>query len=270
MIVTNDNYYSTEVNKEYMSFHTWLSFHGGLGTVGCEAKALAEMNGDYNDQEVNTAFLVGGYVDSWFEGTLDKFKKENPDIFTQKGTLKAQYKQAEKMIDRCKQDKLFMAYMSGEKQKIFTTEMFGCKWKCKLDSYIPHKCIVDLKTSRELHRQFYVPDVGHLDFISYYSYVTQLAIYQEIVYRETGERLPCFICVVSKQDHPEIEVVHIDDLSLYDALQEVKQSCENTQLLDVWRGKVPPIRCESPSCHYCVDTKVIKTPINYRDLIGVV
>lgn len=269
MEVTQENYYSQEINKEYMSFHTWLSLHGCDGVVSCEAKAVAELNGEY-EEETTKAMLVGSYVDSHFEGTLDKFKLEHPECFTQKGELKAEFKQAEKMIKRCEKDKLFMAYMSGEKQRIFTAEMFGCKWKCKLDSYVPGRCIVDLKTTRGMHKQFYKPDVGHVDFISYYGYVYQLAIYQEIVRINTGEKLPCFIAAVSKSDHPEIKIIHVDDLSLYDALTTVKNSCENTSLLDVWCGDMEPLRCESPNCHYCIDTEVLTDVINYKDLIGVV
>lgn len=277
MEVTQENYYSREINKEYMSFHTWLSFHGCEGIVSCEARAIAEINGDYEEDKENTAFMVGSYVDACLAGTdgeLEQFKTEHPELFVSrgdhKGELKAVYKQADKMIRRCKRDKLFMAYMSGEKQRIFTTEMFGCKWKCKLDSYIPHKCIVDLKTTREMHKQFYVPDIGHVDFISYYGYVYQLAIYQEIVRSCTGEKLPCFIAAVSKSDHPEIKLIHVDDLSLFDALTEVKNSCENTSLLEVWRGNIEPLRCESPGCNYCIDTEVLTDTINYKDLIGVV
>lgn len=277
MEVTQDNYYSAEINKEYMSFHTWLSLHGCDGKIPCEAMAIAEMNGEYSDQEENQAFVIGGYVDAALAGDdkeLDKFKEIHPELFSSRGATKGQIKStyavADIMIERCKKDKLFMAYLSGEKQRIFTAEMFGCKWKCKLDSYIPGKCIVDLKTTREMHKQFYVPDIGHVDFISYYGYVYQLAIYQEIVRINTGEKLPCFIAAVSKSDHPEIKVIHIDDISLYDALTEVKRSCENTSLLDVWRGTVEPLRCESPGCHYCIDTEVLTSTINYKDLIGVV
>lgn len=276
MEVTQENYYSREINKEYMSFHTWLSLHGADGIISCEAKAIAEMNDEYVEDRDNTAFLVGSYVDAVLAGSeeeLEQFREEHPEIFVSKGNnkreLKVAYKQAEKMIERCKRDKLFMAYMSGEKQRIFTAEMFGCKWKCKLDSYIPGKAIVDLKTTRDIHKQFYVPDTGHVDFVSYYGYVYQLAIYQEIVRLCTGEKLPCFIAAVSKSNHPEIKVIHVDDLTLFDALSQVKNSCENTGLLRVWRGEIEPLRCESPSCNYCVDTEVLSGTVNYRDLIGV-
>lgn len=270
MEVTQENYYSQEINKEYMSFHTWASFHGTDGLIPCEAKAVAELNGEYSEGEKSNTFMVGCYVDCYFEGTLEEFKKNNPDVFTKSGDLKSTFKMAEKMIARCEKDKLFMAYMSGEKQKIFTAEMFGIKWKCKLDSYVPHRCIVDLKTTREMHKQFYTKEGNRVDFISYYGYIFQLAIYREIVYINTGEYLPCFICAVSKSEHPEIKIIHIDDISLYDAITEVKRSIENTSLVDVWKGKAEPLRCDSADCHYCVDTEVLERPVNYRDLIGVV
>ena len=56
MEVTQENYYSPEVNKEYMSFHTGLSFHGCDGIVPCEARAVAEMNGEYEEDKENQAF----------------------------------------------------------------------------------------------------------------------------------------------------------------------------------------------------------------------
>lgn len=57
-------------------------------------------------------------MDSYFEGTLEEFKKENPEIFTQKGELKANYKQAERIIARMERDPLFMQYMSGENRSL--------------------------------------------------------------------------------------------------------------------------------------------------------
>ena len=69
------------------------------------------------EMEKTTALLVGSYVDSHFEGTLDLFKAQNPEIFTKKGELKAEYRKAEEIINRIERDPLFMMFMSGEKQK---------------------------------------------------------------------------------------------------------------------------------------------------------
>lgn len=270
-LLTDENYYDPEINKVYLSFHTWRAFHGSAGLPCCEAKAHAELYDGWQEKKDNKAFLIGSYVDAALvggDGELEKLKEENPDIFTKKGELKSDFKMAEAMIERCRQDELFMAYLSGEKQAIFCFYLCGVPCKCKLDSYIPGKAIVDLKTTREMHKTFYVPDLGKVDFITFYDYVGQLAFYQEGVRLVTGEKLPTFVNAVSKSiDYPEIKIIYIDDFSLFDALKTITTSLEETPLVDVWQNRVEPIRCDRPDCHYCVETERLTNTINYRDLI---
>lgn len=67
---------------------------------------------------------------------------------------------AEKMIERVEKDEFFMQAMSGEKQVIMTGELFGARWKIKMDSYLPGQAIVDLKTVRG---GFFIPrTAGHI------------------------------------------------------------------------------------------------------------
>ena len=271
--ITEENYHDPEIDKAYMSFHTWAAFHGTLGVPACEARAVAELNGEFSE-ETSDAFLLGGYVDAALvggDGELDRFKAEHPEMFVtrgeRKGELQAKYLVADKMIERCKRDQLFMESLSGEHQAILVCHICGVPFKCKIDSLVRGKAIVDLKTTREMHKQFYIPDFGHVDFISYYGYPSQLAFYREAVKVLFGEELPCFIAPVSKSEYPEIKLVHIDDLSLYDAWTEIKNSLEYGSIVDVWKGNVDPIRCNKPECHYCMATEVLKEPINYKELI---
>ena len=106
MKLTQRNYFSKKSNLEYMSVSQWKAMYK------CPASALAEIKGKYK-RETTSALLVGSYVDSYFENTLDKFKKDNPEIFKKDGSLKAEYIQAETIIQRIEKDKLFMEYMSG-------------------------------------------------------------------------------------------------------------------------------------------------------------
>ncbi len=99
MILTNENYFSKEADKEYLSVSQYKSFVGTMGIQGCEAQAIARINGNWTTEKT-TALLVGSYVDSHFEGTLALFKAQNPEIFTKQGTLKAEYKKAEEIINR--------------------------------------------------------------------------------------------------------------------------------------------------------------------------
>ena len=144
MKLTNQNYYSQEANKTYMSVSQLKSF------MKCEAAAMAELRGEYVRPQT-TALLVGSYVDAWFEGTLDIFKQAHQQIFKRDGTLKADYVQAESIIERVQRDNLFMEYMNGERQVIKTGEVYGVPFKIKMDSYHPSSKIVDLKIMREMH-----------------------------------------------------------------------------------------------------------------------
>ena len=272
--ITEENYHDPEIDKAYMSFHTWAALHGTLGMPACEARTMAELNGEFEEEKISDAFLLGGYVDAALvgdENELNKFKEAHPEMFVtrgdRKGELQAKYLIADKMIERCKQDELFMGSLAGEHQARLGGTLGGGPVKAKIDSYVRGKAIVDLKTTREMHKQFYIPDFGHVDFISYYGYINQLAIYREMVKELFNEELPCFIAPVSKSEYPEIKLVHIDDVSLFDAWTEIKNSLENGSIVDVWRGNVEPIRCNKPECHYCTATEVLTEPINYKDLI---
>lgn len=178
MQLTSENYYSQEANKEYMSVSGYKDFAGTYGKMPCEFYGMEKLNGRWEDEK-STALLVGSYVDSYFEGSLEQFKKDNPEIFTQKGELKANFKQAEEIIARIERDEYFMKYMSGQKQVIMTGELFGAKWKIKMDSYIPGVAIVDLKVMASITDLKWVKDIGYLDFVRYWGYDIQGAVYQD-------------------------------------------------------------------------------------------
>ena len=262
--LTNDNYYDV---KDYMSVSEYKDFFGSLGLKACERTAYLRMNGQIEEKK-SMPLLVGGYVDAYFEGTLDEYRANHPETIASKGKakgeLKVPYKQADKMIERCEKDEYFMKYLSGEKQKIFTADLFGCEWKCKLDSYIPGKAIVDLKTSANIHRAWRVEDYGYCSFIEYFGYTTQLAVYQKIVDICTGEKLPCFIAVVTKEDSPEIAVINIPQVVLDDALEKVRVNMPT--VLAVKNGEIEPTRCER--CDWCKATKKLTKPILMSDLIN--
>ena len=152
--------------------------------------------------------------------------------------------------------------MSGEKQVIMTGELFGAKWKIKMDSYHPGKAIVDLKYMQSLTKFGYVPDIGYLDFVRYWGYDIQGAVYQEIVRQNTGKKLPFYIAGISKEEAMNIEVIYIHDNYLTEALNTVRKMMP--RILEVKYGGVEPERCEQ--CIWCRDTKVLKRPIGINDL----
>lgn len=263
MILTAENYYSQDANREYLSVSQYKDFCGTIGRTACEEQALARLDGTW-EMEKTTALMVGSYVDAHFEGTLDLFKAQNHEIFTKAGSLKAEYKKAEEIINRAERDELFMQFMSGEKQKIFEADMFGTKWKVKLDSYIPDTCIVDLKCMKSLREAHYTKDFGMMDFVRYWGYDIQAAVYQEVVRLCTGEKLPFYIAALSKEKEPDMEIIQIPQLWMDERLCEVEQNVPKILMLK--SGEITPIRCEV--CDYCKHTKVLTAPIFPDELLG--
>lgn len=247
MKLTQRNYYSRKANLEFMSVSQFKSFSK------CQYSALAEIKGKYK-REKTTALLVGSYVDSYFENTLPKFIKQNPEIFKKNGTLKAEYEQAEVIIQRILKDKLFTEYMSGEKQVIMTGEISGVPVKIKIDSLLPDK-IVDLKIVKDFE-DIYDAERGRLPWFSYWNYELQGAVYQEIVRQNTGKVLPFYLAAATKEKVTDIDVVEIEQSDLDYALNRFKQDVE---LFDaIKKGVIKPTRCKK--CTYCKSTKVLTEP----------
>lgn len=259
--LTQDNYYSDEANKIYLSVSQYKDFVGTYGRRGCEEMALAKIRGDYKTEPTGP-MMIGSYVDSYYEGTLDEFRGRNPQIFRKDGSLLAGFKKAEEIIARTERDELFQKYMSGQKQVIMTAELFGVPWKIKMDSYLEGKAIVDLKVMATLTKLSWVPDIGYLDFVRYWGYDIQGAVYQEVVYRNTGLRLPFYIAGASKEDETDIEVIHVNDHYLKEALAGVESNIRRIKQLK--EGTVQPDRCNV--CDWCRRTKVLKRPISIMDL----
>lgn len=263
MILNSENYFSQEANNEYLSVSQYKDFAGTLGKPACEDQAIAKLNGEW-EMEKTTSLMVGSYVDASFEGTLDIFKAKNPELFKKDGGLKAEYVRAEEIINRIYRDDYFMKFMSGEKQVIMTADLFGAKWKIKIDSYLDGIAIVDLKVMESLTKQFWTKDFGYMDFTQYWGYDIQGAVYQEVVYQNTGKRLPFYIAAASKEKEPNIEIIQIDDEHLREKLYEVEQ---NTPKILLLKDKmVDPIRCGL--CDWCKHTKVLTKPIHYSELLG--
>jgi hypothetical protein len=252
MAVNKQNYFSQNNNRKYSGASQFKSF------MKCSAMALAELNGEW-EREDTTTLLVGSYVDSWFEGTLDEFKKEHPEVFKKDGTLKSEYVHAETIIARVQQDELFMEYMGGKKQVIKTGHIDGIPFKIKIDSYHKGKMIVDLKVIKDFKPIYDEDKGGYIDFIRYWGYDIQAAIYQAV----EGNRLPFYICAVTKEKTPGLKVIQIPQAWIDGALELVKHNIEMIDMIK--HGEMPPIRCEH--CDYCKSTKKLTRVISAEELL---
>lgn len=263
--ITEENYFSKEAEKEYMSSSQYRAFVGTLGIPGCEARIMAEMNGTWKDEEEKEHFLIGNYLDAHFAGCLDVFiAQHSSSIFKPRGGKYAPFIKADEMIARIEKDEYFVKTMSGGIQEIFTGEFFGCQWKSKLDSYHKGRAIVDLKTTKSIRGTTWVKDYGQASFVEFYDYTAQLAIYQKTVEMKTGDRLPVLIAAVSKEKNIDIEVISIDQKTLDNKINEIEGNMP--RVLRVKSGYESPDRCGC--CKYCIETKKLTGPIHVSEIGG--
>ena len=265
MKLTEENYYSKEANEEYMSVSQFKEFAGTYGRSGCEFAADKKMKGEW-EGEKSTALLIGGYVDAFYEGraSLQKFRSENPELFKLDGTLKKTYEMAETVILRTTKDDYFQKFMSGEKQRIMTGELYGMKWKIKMDSYIPNVCITDLKVMKSIRDTYRLPEGSRIDWVRYWGYDIQGAVYQEIVRQNTGKKLPFYIAAATKEKEPDIEVIEVTQNYLNQALTFVESHMH--RIVDLKNGDERPTMCGLCDC--CKHFRVLKKPISIVDLMS--
>ena len=267
MKLTPENYHSKEASWHYLSASQYKNFAGTLGQKGCEARAMAELRGEWR-QETTTALLVGSYVDAYFEGTLDAFKVANPEMFLKDMvTLKAPFLRANEVIARIERDPFFMSCLRGQKQVIYTAEMFGTPWKIKIDVLNQDtlgEYIVDLKVMEALTKHFWVKDIGKMSFIQFWGYDLAAAIYQKVTELNIKKRLPFYIAAASKEPVVDIEILGFDQrVDLDTAIMEVEKNVP--RILKVKSGTVDPDKCGQ--CDYCKSTKILKHAIHFSELL---
>lgn len=250
--LTNKNYFSPEMNMKYMGSSQIKTF------LECEAKAMAELKGEYI-REKTTALLVGSYVDSYFEGTLEDFKIENPEIFKKDGELKSDYVKALEIIKRIESDPIMMKYLSGKKQVIKTGEINGVKVKIKIDSYFIKKAIIDQKIMKDMKPIWNEEKRFKESFVESYLYDMQGSLYQAI----EGDKLPFILAVATKEKVTDLELLEIPQDRLDYAMETL--ILPNINRFDmIKKGEIEPTACGK--CDYCISKKKLIGVKDYREV----
>jgi len=263
MKLTNENYHSKEANKFYMSNSQYGKF------MTCEALAMAELSGTYSSEE-STALLQGKMLHAWNEGKLDEFIVNTPQLYKKvgKGLLQC-YQDIIDLINFIKQDELIMFVLQGQKEVIFTAEMFGAHWKCCMDVYRPDKKrFGELKSTKSIRKLDWNDTFTEkISFIEQYNYPRQHAVYSEIERlangRPKGEWFEGIMVAASKEDPPDKEVISLKDEGRVEAeLQAIEMNMP--RILLVKAGEAEPERCGR--CAYCRSTKKLERIIHYSEL----
>lgn len=235
-----------------MSTSKWKRFNE------CEEKGLVPYPPPSDDM------LIGSYVDSWVEGTLDQFKQDHPEIISSrgktKGQLKAGFKQADEIIEYMKSKDTIMQFLSDEKQRVMVGEIEGVPTKIMMDNYSKGIAINDLKIMRSITNR----QGNYIDFVSQWGYNYQGAIYQEIVRQNTGETLPFFLVALTKEEPINSAIINIPQEILDTALETVKSSI--SRYYSIMKGELQAEGCGK--CSVCIQKREDVPIISMYDLMG--
>ena len=253
MQLNNNNYFSPEADKEYLSVSQFKAFQK------CEYSAHAQyVTGEYV-RPVTDALLVGSYVDAYFADSFELWKSKHPEIYGRGEKLKAPFVRADLCIERIKQDDLFMSTMKGEKQKVLTANINGVMWKCLPDFIDEFSCIcTDLKTTKDFQPTWSDAHHAKVEFYEAWNYFLQLAVYQQALFQEYGVLFDMNISAVTKEPIPDIKIISFTSEACIERFEKELDIVKEYQnfLFDIKAGKVKEQNLRHcGTCEYCKQTK---------------
>ena len=263
MELTSENYFSQEASAKYLSVSQYKSF------LNCEARTLAGIKGEYVQKKSKDALLFGSLLHSWNEINVAfvQFQSDHPELYCKtgknKGQLKSNFKDVYKLIESIQDDDLFTKALAGQKEIIFTANMFGVDWKICIDSYNPDAgYITDLKAMANITDTYWSSEYEkRIDFIHHYKYDLQMVVYSEIerLANNRKDNLVPYLAVATKQDPPD-KAIYKGFLYYKDVLlQEVSENIP--RIIDLKAGLQEPKMCNT--CDYCRSIKKTQI-IEYR------
>ena len=253
---------ASEETMSYYDYDKFMTVSQFKAYKECSAKAKAKQDGLWKD-EFTDAMLVGSYVDVFLTGTTEEyieFEHTYSDRIIKRDKKPYAYiTKADDAIKHLQKQPLAMKYLDGEHQAVMYGQIEGVPFKIKMDAYKPGEYITDLKYLASLRSPNLFQNV-----IKYWGYDIQAACYQEIVRQNTGEKLPFYFVIATKEDPPKVVVAEIKQHNMDEALEEVKRNIKKFYAIKM--GELPPENCGE--CDYCVET-MIQTEIIDTDMLGV-
>ena len=128
-------------------------------------------------------------------------------------------------------------------------------------AFILGKLITDLKVIKDFNLIYNEATHQKENFVDYYDYLTQASLYQEVVYQNTGERLPFIIAAATKQKYSQRALLQIPQQVMDEKLEFLKQYLPHLQ--EVKQGKIKPTSCGK--CNYCISKKKCDRIYYYDD-----
>ncbi len=251
MQLTHENYFSNTSNLYYMSSSQFKAFEQ------CEAKALAELKGEYTTNK--DAYKEGHYFEACISGNDEIFVLQNPDMFSSrgasKGDIKSNFKKVAGSVEAFRRQPMFMDIIKDcQLQVIFTGEIAGLPFKGCVDFFKPVEYTgYDTKCMKDFKKVFSSVEKMHINWYFAYGYHYQAAIYRELIRQKFGTSGQQYILAVSKEEHPDVTALYFSEDILENALEIIKEYAPRYDKIK--KGLIVPQSCGV--CDYCKQTKVI-------------
>ena len=251
MILTRENYFSVEADKEFMSVSQFKNFEK------CEAKALNDI--EKESQEDKQCFLEGQLFEELVAGDAKLFMAQHPELISSRGAtagqLKAEYKRILNSAEKFNSQKFFTDIIAKcEKQVILTGTINDIKVKCALDLFDKMtNSIYDIKCMKDYKEQWNSEERAYVPWYYTYGYVMQLAVYREIVRQNFGEPKEIGLLSATKEEQPDISAPSFSSDLLDLELEKFKMNIKRYD--NIKKGLLTPNSCGC--CDYCKSIKVI-------------
>jgi len=273
--VNNKNYRSKEMEWKFLTNSQLKTYRE------CPKRWMAELTGKWVDLKERMAFLEGNYVDYAVTEPAHVFaefcERNQSKIYGKSGKKLANFAYLDIAIETIKREPTIMEHLiGGESQTIIAIDDFhGVPFKGKLDALIlTKKILTDLKTTASLYRTQFSPIHGrHVNFIDFYGYWTQLALYREMVWIHHQVECDCFIAAAEKKPKDTENDTKVN--------RELYRLGDKAKLEEEVHNAIPMLRemqwhkdqltepedlpgCDDCSC--CIQTKVITEPTDIEPL----
>lgn len=252
MILTPENYFSIEADKEYMSVSQFKNFRS------CEAEALHDL--ETPDTTYKSAFLEGHLFEELVAGDSKLFIAQHPEMISSRGStagqLKSEFQRVLKAAEKFNSQKFFKDIIEKcEKQVILTGEICGVPVKCCLDLFDRKTfSIYDIKCMKDFNEQWSKEEKKYIPWYYAWGYVLQLAVYRLIVKQNfNSEPKEVALLAATKEEIPDIQALKFDEYLLGLELEEFKNNIKHYDNLK--KGIEKPVACGY--CEYCKKMKQI-------------
>lgn len=252
MVLTLENYFSIEADREYMSVSQYKNFKT------CEAKAMHDL--EEKDTTYKSAFLEGQLFENLVAGDAKLFMAQHPEMISTRGStagqLKSEFQRVVKAAEKFNSQKFFKDIIEKcEKQVILTGEICEVPVKCCLDLFDKKTfSIYDIKCMKDFNEQWSKEEKRYIPWYYAWGYVLQLAVYREIVKQNFNtEPKEIALIAATKEDIPDIQAIKFSTDLLDLELEEFKKNIRYYN--DIKTGIAPAIGCGI--CSYCKTIKQI-------------